>query len=83
MMENFILYGKANCNFCRVAKQLLDSKNLPYDILLLSTDYTVKQLVKRIQESTPDAEITSVPQIFHGNRYIGGAKELAEYVKTL
>lgn len=82
-MENFILYGKPNCQFCKVAKQLLDSKNLPYDLLTLSTDYTVKQLVERIQESIPDAEITSVPQIFHGDKYIGGAKELAKYVKPL
>jgi glutaredoxin 1 len=82
-MEYFIIYGKANCTFCRVAKQLLDDKKLPYDMLLLHTDYTVKQLVERIQENSPDAEVTSVPQIFHGTEYIGGAKELAKYVKNL
>ncbi len=82
-MENFILYGKTNCTFCRIVKELLDDKNLPYDVLLLSTDYTVKQLVERVQECVPDAEVTSVPQIFHGTRYIGGAKELAKYVKSL
>ena len=82
-MENFTLYGKNNCNFCRVAKQLLDANNLPYDVLLIPTDSTAKQLIERVQESIPDAEVNSVPQIFHGPKYIGGTKELAEYVKTL
>lgn len=71
---SFIVYSKPGCGFCDKAKDLLSSKNLEYSELILDvgqvkddskTYVTVEQLLKKV----PNAR--TVPQIFHGEKYIG------------
>lgn len=80
---SFIVYSKPGCGFCDKAKELLSSKNLEYTELILdvgqvkenSKSYvTVDQLLKKV----PNAK--SVPQIFQGEKYVGGYDALKALV---
>ena len=66
---NFLIYTKKECVYCELAKGLLNKKNIQYEI----KDYTEFKKEK-------DEKIT-FPQIYLGNKYIGGYTELNEYLK--
>lgn len=70
-MEKVVIYSKENCSYCVMAKKLLEHKGCKY--LEIRVDYDEEQLKKMI-------EITSrrtVPQIFIGEKYIGGFDDLS------
>jgi glutaredoxin len=64
------IYGKENCGYCVAAKNLLDSKGLPYEYLQLGVDFTTEEL----KEVAPQA--ASFPQIFMDGNLIGGFDQL-------
>lgn len=64
------IYGKDNCSFCGAAKNLLDSKGIPYEYKYLGVDFTIEEL----KEIAPRA--TSFPQIFVDGINIGGFDQL-------
>ena len=79
----FTLYTKENCQFCQLAKKLLDEHGQGYDVLKIPTDATVKMLQEKVADTGSKAEVKSVPQIFRGTEYIGGVKELVKYMESL
>ena len=79
----FTLYTKNNCQFCQMAKEILDENGYGYDVLLIPADATVKMLQEKVADTGSKVEVRSVPQIFHGPEYIGGVKELVKYVESL
>lgn len=71
----FTIYSKPGCTYCEQAKELLKSKGLQYEELILDvgqlkdpnvTYYTVNQL----KEKVPAAR--TVPQIFKEDEHVGG-----------
>jgi len=65
------IYTKLHCGYCYRAKRLLDSKGVEY------TEFDITLGGKKRQEMLerkPDA--LTVPQIFIGDRAIGGSDEL-------
>jgi len=69
------IYSKDNCSYCVAAKNLLDSKNIPYTEYKLGKDVTTEYLL----EIVPGAR--SVPQIFLDETYIGGYDKLVSFLK--
>ena len=67
------LYTKDQCPYCDRAKALLQQRGIPYeeDRSVWTNDEAKMALVKR-------SGMKTVPQIFHGDRLIGGYTELAE-----
>lgn len=59
------VYSKNNCPFCDRAKQLLESKGVPFSEINIETDPEARQLLV-------DHGLRSVPQIFHGYELIPG-----------
>ena len=72
----FKIHSKASCTYCTQAKQLLESLSLPFQVLSLENgDWTKASL-----EDTLQMSIKSVPQITYGNVYVGGFKELQDFL---
>ncbi|MEM6603925.1 MAG: glutaredoxin 3 [Pseudomonadota bacterium] len=70
-MANITIYTKSTCPFCVKAKSLLDSKNVTY------TEYDIgKQPELRDDMISKANGKTTVPQIFIGEKHIGGCDDL-------
>lgn len=70
----FFIYGAEGSKACDKAEFILYTLGHEYRHYLYGRDYTLNQL----QRIVPGA--TTVPQIFLGVKYIGGIKELYEYL---
>jgi glutaredoxin 3 len=65
------VYSKPNCQFCDMAKQLLESKGVAYESVDITEDPDARQMLV-------DAGFRSVPQIYNGTHHIpGGYQGLA------
>lgn len=72
----FFIYGAENSKACDKAEFMLYTLGVHYRMYIFGRDYTIKQLHRLI----PGAE--TVPHIYHGVKYIGGIKELSQYLKN-
>lgn len=65
------IYTRAFCGYCAAARKLLDSKGVAYTELDTTLDSNLrKEMVARSGRQT-------VPQIFVGDRHVGGFDDLA------
>ena len=69
------IYTKPNCNYCRMAKQILGHYNVPFTEKRLDVHFTREQLL----EQFPSA--TTYPVVVIDGFNIGGYTELAEQLK--
>ena len=77
MTEEAVVYTKDLCPYCNMAKDLLKKKNIKFkEINLISSPNTVEEMLKKSHGRK------TVPQIFLGNKHIGGYDNLCEYLKT-
>lgn len=66
----FTIYTTQNCKYCELAKQLLESKQVPYEAYDMTNWGTARDaLIARTGQKT-------VPQIFFGEQFLGGYTEL-------
>lgn len=66
------IYGKDNCAYCNMAKQLCESKGLEFEYMHLNVDYTQDEFF----EIFPTAR--TFPQIIKDEEKIGGFDQLRE-----
>lgn len=69
-MTDITIYSSNYCPFCIRAKQLLDSKGVSYNEILVDGKPEVRAEMARL------AGRTSVPQIWINDTHIGGCDEL-------
>ena len=70
-MKNVEIYTTPICGFCSAAKRLLYSKNVSFvEINVMVNSNSRTEMIKRANGSR------TVPQIFIGNKHIGGCDEL-------
>jgi glutaredoxin 3 len=69
----FIIYTKDKCSYCVKAKELLTSKGYDYKEKNIANDAYRSDLLFKLPE------VKTVPQIFYGNKHIGGFDALTEY----
>ena len=70
----YTIYSKPSCSYCLQAKQLLETKQLPFVYKQLGADYTLQEFM----ELFPDTR--SFPIILKGEELIGGFANLCEYL---
>lgn len=78
-MARFTVFGREGCGFCVQAKRVLEAKELPFRYI----DIHKEGISKEDLEKTVGKPVKTVPQIFHGQEYIGGYTELAAYLETM
>jgi len=69
--KSIVMYESDWCGFCRAAKRLLAAKGWEYESRLVDGDAQLRE------EMTAKTGQTSVPQIFFGERHIGGFDDMA------
>ena len=70
-VNKILIYTSSLCGFCYKAKSLLKRKNILFQEINIDTDHKMREeMINRSKGKT------SVPQIFFGNRHIGGCDEL-------
>jgi glutaredoxin 3 len=74
---NITIYTKTNCPGCASAKQLLNSKNLPFVELDAEKPYELTQLLLRFPEAR------QMPQIFIDGQRVGGFAGLQAALRQL
>lgn len=79
----YIIFGKESCNYCTLAKALLDNNDIEYSYKDLVDEGNMKLLLDLAEMS--GVVVKTVPQIFIADDYryiyIGGYKELSETLK--
>jgi glutaredoxin 3 len=70
-MTRIQIYGTDWCPYCNAAKDLLDSKGVPYDEIDASDPDVRADMIQRAKGRR------TVPQIFVGETHIGGYDELS------
>lgn len=70
-MLKVTLYSTSTCPYCRSAKQMLNAKGISYTEIDVRSVETKVEMVNRSGRRT-------VPQIFIGNRHVGGFDDLAQ-----
>lgn len=73
-MQNITIYTKDGCPYCVRAKKLLDSKGLIYQEVNVGNDPE-----KRASLSEKSNGSKTVPQIFIGDKHIGGCDDLIDF----
>ena len=72
-MAEVVIYTRNFCGFCTAAKRLLDSKGVSYTERDASFSNELrKEMIQRAKGKA------TFPQIFIGNRHVGGCDELHE-----
>jgi glutaredoxin 3 len=66
------VYSTRICPYCLMAKRLLANKGAPYEEVLVDVDGT-----RRVEMTERSGGRRTVPQIFIGDRHVGGYDELA------
>lgn len=72
----YTVFGHDQCGFCRRAKQLLEEQDRPFRYV----DIHVQNISKADLSKTVGHEVTTVPQIFHGQTYVGGFEALERHL---
>jgi len=74
---NIEVYGKEDCTYCVAAKNLLDSKNMPYTYYDVGVETHLKdQIIER------SGGYRKVPQIYIDNEFIAGYDGLRDWLKA-
>ena len=70
MSARVVIYTTAFCGYCLRARQLLDRKGVAYEEIRVDGD------PERRREMTERSGRRTVPQIFIGDRHVGGCDDL-------
>ena len=66
-----IVYSKAQCGYCDMAKNLLKQKGIEFEEKRIDSNVAI---LDELKEKVPS--VRSVPQIFLDNEHVGGYNEL-------
>ncbi len=65
------VYSTRMCGYCRAAERLLNSKGVTYEVIKVDEDPALYEYMKEISGRH------TVPQIFIGDRHVGGFDDLS------
>ena len=70
-MKNILIYTGPSCNFCDAAKRLLERNKLKFSEIDVSSGENIRdEMIKKTNGQR------TIPQIFFGDRHVGGYTEL-------
>ena len=70
-MPDIVIYTKSTCGYCQAAKALLRKKAAAFSEISVDGNYAAQQAMSQRALGR-----TTVPQIFIGERHIGGCDDL-------
>ena len=70
-MSKVLMYSTRCCPFCMMARRLLDAKGVDYKEIAVDSDAAQRREMQRI------CGRYTVPQVFIGERHVGGYDDLA------
>ena len=76
-MKRFTIFGREGCGYCRQAKAVMESKDLEFRYV----DIHEEGICQDDLAKTVGKPVRTVPQIFHGEEYVGGYQELMQYLE--
>lgn len=76
-MKRFTIFGREGCGYCRQAKAVMESKGLEFRYV----DIHEEGISQDDLAKTVGKPVRTVPQIFHGEEYVGGYQELMQYLE--
>lgn len=72
-MPQVVMYSRPFCGYCELAKRLFEKKGAPFAEVNVGADRaSIAEMVSRTGGRM------TLPQIFVGDRYVGGFNELAD-----
>ena len=74
-MSRIRVFGNNSCAYCGAARMLLTRKGVKFEDILIDDAEKREQMVA-------ESGRTSVPQVFIGERHVGGFEELNELEKS-
>ena len=75
----FTVYGRPGCGYCHAAVNLLRMRGLEHRYVdMFATGMRHEQL-----QALTGRPVRTVPQILHGDRYVGGYSDLQGYLREL
>lgn len=78
MADTFTVYvGVSVCPFCDKAKELLNEQEMNMEVIPVED----MDMLEEIREKA-GKDVTTIPQIFHGEKYVGGYEDLVKYMNT-
>lgn len=75
-----VVYGKDNCPHCDNALMRLDLVGAKVEYIKVGEDITVQELRDKLSQEFGVGEVKTVPQIIIDGIYVGGDKELKEWL---
>jgi glutaredoxin 3 len=75
--SDILIYTTRSCPYCRMAKELLQKRNLAYEEISVDEDFEAR--AEMLEKANGRR---TVPQIFFGDMHIGGCDELYEMHAT-
>ena len=75
-MAKVVVYTKENCPYCRMAKELLSSRQVAYEEVRIDLDEDRKEEMIRLSNRR------TVPQIFINDQSIGGYDDISTLAKS-
>ena len=75
MINTVVIYSTENCGYCKMAKQLAESKKCNVEYKMMGTDYTAQEFMKEF----PTAR--TFPQVIYNGQKIGGYSNLVEVLE--
>jgi glutaredoxin 3 len=69
-MNKVVMYSTASCPYCAHAKELLDSEKVTYEEIRVDLDEKKRAYMEKISGRR------TVPQIFIGDKHVGGFDDL-------
>jgi len=76
-MSKFIIITRDNCDWCVKAKDLLTKKGYKYAERNVADPLFGNEYKKKLK----DNGLTTVPQVWHNDVYVGGYTQLKEYLE--
>lgn len=70
-----LILARHGCPYCQKAKALLRERSIPFEAVHLGEELTMQGVRAASGRST-------VPQVFFSGRLVGGAEELAEFLRS-
>ena len=74
-MKEIIIYTTSTCPYCRRAKQIFKENDLPFTEI--QTEFGSEEMDELIKKTGH----TTVPQIFIGDKFLGGCDDLISAVE--
>ena len=76
-MKKILIYSTSICPYCEAAKKLLENLNLNFQEKMIDSNIEMKEEMLKKSNGR-----TTVPQIFFGEKHIGGYDDLQRIYQT-